>query len=503
MAAVPAWYTTGGTLISTSQSLSALAGTPGTALQVQIWNNKGGAGADPLKNARLKGLFREPGQTPYESSGLEWADQRWIEARLTGGLGGLTISATDWKPIGAGKFLEIPQLDNDRGVSVEIRVSAPADAQSDSIEWAIRVAIATSEALPEGATEATPDGIYIGLGDADQTVHAYNGGNVVENPGGADSNVQVQPAAWIAKGLAYAIRQQLVNVPAAAAGKARYDLLSLNTTGTVTRTAGSEVTPPLTSANKPALPAGHLALAYVNRDDTSAIQNADIENVAAVGLYAFSSSGLTATVGVGPMARVDNALCQNRASQSITLTASATNYVWLLRTGELAKTTTSAPPVARALLLHEADTNGSAVTAHRDRRFFVGYKPVQIRFEWLGTQVVGTYRYAVLPSERAAQLVPLMSIFAALGAQGNGTGGQTRYTVEVERSGSWVDLWATAADRPSIAYNAAPPVNNPVALFPDRFDLPSRCRLRAKATELPSGASSDPTDGVLILEAAV
>lgn len=507
MAAVPSWRDTSDVLITTGQDIEGLSGVAGTALAVRFYNNFGDTGADPITNGRIKAQFRETSSDPYVGSGIPWADQRYVEGRITGGLGGLTLAATGWKPLGAGSFLELPTISGDgQGVALEFRVHGPTDAPSDAVQYALQVAVGTSESLPDGITEGIGSGIYLGLGDAGQTVHVY-GGATVENPGGADDEVQTQTHVVIAAGVARIIRQSLSGaIPAAGAGDARYDLFSISPAGVRTRTAGTESTPPLDDSDKPALPAGHVPLSYVFVDDSGVIANADIENVIALGLYAFSSSGLIATIAGGPLALVDNALCHNAASQNATLTASETNYIWLLRTGELEVTITSAPPTAspRALLLHEADTDGSVVTAHRDRRFFIGYRRHVIEFEWLGELVDEANRYGFLPSERDAQIVPLWAVQVALGAQGDGTAGRTRWTIEVERAGVFTDLFATDSTRPMIAFDAAPPVGDPLTIFPDRFDLPARCRIRARPTEIPSGGSgADPENGILTLEVAL
>ena len=62
----PKWYdSTGATEISSEQVMVATSGIDSTPLTVQIINNKDGAGASDLVNARLKFLFRDAGTTPW------------------------------------------------------------------------------------------------------------------------------------------------------------------------------------------------------------------------------------------------------------------------------------------------------------------------------------------------------------------------------------------------------------------------------------------------------
>ena len=500
MASVVEWRDSGGVLLTASLAFSGDPGTPGTAVQFQLTNNLGGAGADPIANARLRPEFRMVGDTAFVGAGIPVADRRMVQMRIVSGIN-LTAAASEWKSVGAGATLPIPTVSNNEGLVLEARANIPADQESAiNFEISLALEVLTAQPGPDGISDTGGDGIYVGYRDAGQTV-LVSGAAVVENPGGADTQVQVGPFVGVISGTAVMHRATLVTLTAAAAAKARYVLLTLAADGSVTETDGAEVTPPLAVGDKPVAPAGEPELAFVARDDSAIINTADVEDVYELGFYPFSSTGLTATIGAGPRALVDSAVCSNQAPQNVTLTASVTNSLWLQRDGTIGKSTDGVPPGDRSLLIYEAVTDGSGVTTLRDYREFTGAKREFVRFEWRAEVAIDDWRYATLANRRPAQLSPLTPLVFSLGSQGSGTGAQTRAELQVRYAGTWTSLAAVAADRPTIAYNAGTSALYDASKLPDRFDLPAYAQLRARISEIPTGSGGvEPNDAALTVE---
>jgi hypothetical protein len=140
MATDPKWYdSTGATEISSEQAMTATAGVDSSPLTVQIINNKNGAGASDLVNARLRFLFRDDGASAWVGAGDEWPDRHFLEVRRETGGWNTNFSQSEWIDVGASKTFPLPRLANDEGVKLSVRVSAPADAQADVKEWTARL----------------------------------------------------------------------------------------------------------------------------------------------------------------------------------------------------------------------------------------------------------------------------------------------------------------------------------------------------------------------------
>lgn len=469
-------------------------GTPSTAQEVRLINNLGGTGADPLTNSRIIPLVRDVGETDFVSGGKEYADRFYVEIRVIGGRN-MTPANTPWTPLGAGRFFPLESIANDAGIYFEVRINPPANANVSNFEVTFAVEQSPAEFLQLGISESGADGIYHGLGDVGSNEHVI-ANDVVENSGGADNQVEHGDQVWIGDGEVWTLLDGLTTLAASAAGNERFDLLSLKPDGTLEVTTGTEVTAPATDPeDKPTLPTGNLALAFVLVDDTGTIQDADIENVWTHGLLGAVGSSLNLNVG-GGRAVVDNSLIHLQTMTPVPLVANDTNWVWLLRSGGFSVTQTATPPEDRALLLYEATTDASSVTALVDRRHLIGGDLYVLAFHWEGTVVVNAERYHVLPSFRTARLLPIGPAVASVGAIGDGTGGQLRFDIEVD-DGGFATLFAVGTHPPEIAFNASPLTD--FDAIPEVWTIPAHARIRAKPTTLPTGAGTDPSDATLLL----
>lgn len=497
MSADPKWYDDSDVLISGAITLAEQPGTPGTDSIVQLINDKDGSVADDLVNARITGLFRDAGAAQYVKEGHEWADRHYLEIRIAAGGWNNTLTLGSYVKLGSNRSLLLPSIIKDQGIKFDVRINAPADALEDDVEVSLRVEFSTATEIGDGATESRHGGIYSGVGDSDVLL-IVAASDTVQDPGGPDRDVQVQDLRWISAGAVYAKEQHLITIPNAATDKERYDLLSAAADGTtVTKTAGSEVTGPLVESDKPAIPTGDIALCYVTALDSGAqvnVLDADIENVWEHSFYGFASSGLVATIGRGPAAISDNSLLTNQQLQLVTLTASETNRIWLLRTGGLQATITAVAPSARAELLWEAVTDGSSVTSTVDRRRFIGTRYDYMRFDWIGDLAVsGSERYALFSSQQDGWIDPVNGVSATIGVLGGGeTADSVDFEVKVEISGTLTTIFPAGFPGPGIEWDDTAPFESVVN--PGKFLIPAGAKVEASitgvtATDVPVGAS--------------
>lgn len=488
MPSAPAWYDNAGVALGTTPpDLAGSAGTPGTALPLQLWNDKDAAGADPFPPSQLFGYARLTTSSLPLVSGVPLVDRRMVEVRITGGLGGKSVPAGAWTPLGTGSYLAIPSLSSGEGVSLEFRLSGPLDAQGANVYLVTSLFTQTSSPIGPGIPEILGNGIYLGIGDP-LISSIIIGADVVENPGGADGQVQIGTFVWLVSGGVHTHHVALSAIAASTAGTNRYVLISLADDGTLTLTDGAEVAGALTDDDRPDTPIGDIAVAYVQRDDTATIVDADITNVYVVGGFHLSHSALSVNVGPG-RALVDNGLIHTYSAQSATLTASSTNHLYLLRDGQLAVTTTGLPPAGtRPLLLAEYDTDVSSVTAFRPRHRYIGYRPYLLRFEWTGTLTVGQFRYGVNPSDRPVYIHPVQGLRVSVSAPGT-VSGSTRWQVQVDPDydDTWIDLTAPT-HAPEIPFDATD--LRDLSAIPATHTIPAGARIRAQIDAIPGGADS-------------
>jgi len=504
MPASPGWYDASNVAIASPITVTGTGGSAGTGVTFKLINNKGGSGASAITNGRFLVMARQAGTADaYVATGIDALDRHFLEIKLVQGYNA-TFTATDWRQVGAGAPFDglPPSIANDEGVECQIRANAPADTGTVDLDVKVILIDDRNTVYGMGMSVAGEDGIYSGIGDEGFSVFVQ-AANAVEDSGGVSDDIEVPDLVYIARGKVFTLRAHNETTTPASAGNNKYVLVYIDEDGAMQQLDGTETASALTEDDKPALPAtGALVYAYVAVDDASTITDADITNAYTVGLFPFSSSGLTGTIGSGPYAFVDGSLIYKNGSDNVTLTASDVNYIWLLPSGSLEKTLTDYPSDGKALPLYAITTDGSGVTATEDRRILSGANDRQfIVFQFDGEIDTSTYQYKHLHSPREGWLNPLFPMSATLGSQGAGTGGSTVWEVDIERSASWDALFGTAADGPTIAYNAAAGAMIDASAVPDTWNVPRFARIRAKHNAIPSGSGgTEPNDSTLILE---
>lgn len=506
MATAPTWRNSSNVLISSPVAVTGTGGTPGSSATVRLWNDYDVGTADAITGARLLILSRSTAAalldpaTPYTESGRPALDRQMIEVKINQGLN-VTLSATDWVPMGRGAtFDKLPaSIAADTGVELYIRVNAPADASDVDEEVRLVLIDDKGRLIGEGVSFAGGDGVCVPLGNPDG-YQILSGGDVTEDDAGAGNDVDVPDFVFISAGKLYCLRSHEITIAASTASTNRYVGIILETDGTSGTVEGDEVAGALSDDDKPAIADDEILIAWVARDDSATIYNADITNVWARGAFAVTYSSLTATVHSGPYAVVDDSLVYHTGTANASLTAASTNYLWLLPSGALEVTTTDVPTTsAVALLLAILTTDGSSVTAFQDCRVVAGAHSHAAHLALAGDLDTSTYAYATLPNAKPAWLDPLRPIVAGIGAQGDHSAGSTLFDVQVRRSGTYTSLFADTADMPTIAYNAATTALYDADVIPDDYDLPRFAQIRVKCNTLPTGGANDPDDGQVTL----
>lgn len=498
------WYDSDDVLISAAFTLSAPAGTPGTAVQLDLWNNRTGTGADTLTEVLLQVLAEVTNPDTlteeWRSEGVEVLDNHEVEARIVSGLN-QTLLASDWTPLGTHRLLPIPDIPNDAGVRLEVRLNPTSDSASDAVRIAFRVHSRSYTVTSVGLTESTTDGVLSGTGDGGiREILSFDGG-VVENPAGADDQVEIGDLLWLGSGIPWCLLSHLVqidandgNSEALQSGEGYYAALSLADDGTITQTKGLRSATPV----KPTAPTDEILIAWVLREFDALIDNADIEEVWEEWGFNHTESGTTLTLSPGH-ARIDNRLLRLTGTRSVTLAVSDTSKVYLLADGSLQATVDGSRPTARALLLYEATTDATTVTAITDHRVWIGGRVhlLEIPVSRSGGLQVGDAGHSVWPYPVAGYLRHESPVILSLDDMGNTpTAGQTQVDALLSDAGAAFAIPGTslypdsASDdrRPAVAWDASDPVDRDS--LPTVREIPAWSRLRAEVTEIPTATAA-------------
>lgn len=504
MAISPGWYDSANDPIAAPVAVSGTGGTPGTAVVVKLINGKGVGTASAITNARLLALCRAAGSTDaFVERGRPILDRQMLECRVASGYNA-TLPASDWVALGRGQlFDKLPSsIASDVGVVLELRVNAPGSAQDVDEEVRLELIDDLGRLIAAGVSQAGHDGVCLPLGDPSGYV-VLRGADIVEDSGGPSGDVETPEFVGVIAGRMRVLRAGTQAIAASAAGNSRYVGVVIDATGAWDLVEGVETSDPLTAADYPAIAADLLLWAWVEVDDSGAIADAAINNVWTVGAFGltYSASSLDITVHGGPYAVVADGLVYQTGQSLATLTASATNRLWMLASGAYEVTQDDVPATAQpALLLAELDTDGSGVTAYRDRRVLAGGNALVLLIEFRGTLSTSAWGYATSPWRKPSWLDPFEPIVASIAVQTTDhTTGATRFDVQVLRGSTWTSFFAADADKPQIAHNAAADALLATDIVPDRYDLPAHAQIRAKPDDLPTGGSDDPDDGVVAL----
>jgi len=499
------WYDGADLIVAPEDLAAATPGTASTEGSFDLWNDKDGDGADTAYDRVLELKARVPltaaeivlgtPARPFVSVGHEVVDDYWFEARIASGLGDLTVSTGPWTPLGAGRWLKIPTLASEQGVTVDLRLNTPSGAQSTSVEWALSITRQTSRPLPIGLHESVGPGIALGIGDSEMTQLLSISANVAENGGGVDAQVQMPDIIGVAAGVPYTILEHLTtitNADSAAAtliaGERYKSLIYISSEGVEAQAKSVKTSG---TPDDPVLPEGGLAIAMVTREFDALVNDADITNTYLVGAAHFISTGLTGSIGPY-RAVLDNRLIETSTASSFGLTDASTNRIWLLPDGSLSVTTTAALPESRAMLLWEATTVASAVTVATDRRLFLGHG---FRFQRLDfifdTTLAGTQKQrAAFASNRPGYILPLGGVSMYLLTNGDTSGGTTIDVNLRAPGGAFTTIYTSQGSedrRPFIAHDSTNLEDTDSR--PEVLAVPANSLLEVEIDTIPGGST--------------
>ena len=499
---VLAWYEEDDSALASALSFSPSNGTPTAEQTVHLWNDKDGtATADLATGVLVTALTRDDGSTDGYSFEDDAAANGWVEVKVVdqGGTDEPDPQATGWVPVGKNRYLSLRDIPSDGYHEIDVRINVPAGVGAQAKEVLIRATYgAIAEPLADGFWHSGQQGVRTELGDPDSTI-LLSGGAVTAS-GSPDEFVTV--ATWHAlhAGVPTCLVTDAVELNQTAgdgaigSGEYYWAVLSAKSDGTVTTTKSDTLTAPHDPDERPDCPAGEVLLADVAVDYDAgggAIAAADISvDRREYGCFALEYSAASLDVIASPVqAIVYGTLIRRTTGYDVTLAASDTSYLWLTPSGAVQATLDEIPPVDGSLMLWEATTNGSGVTAVVDRRRWLGGKQLQFSISGNLSASLASVHACVLTGP-GCYIRPIRGVEVSVGTTGD-TSGAT--TVDVEYSnagGAWTSIWPSAGTvdlRPSIAYNAANPLTT---AQPETILLQPGARLRAIVDAIPGGTAS-------------
>jgi hypothetical protein len=405
----------------------------------------------------------------WVTSGHPLLDDKWASMRITSveDDGDATFGpySTGSRRIGTSADFEVPDIPEDCGLNFDIQFFAPSDITTAAVEWRL-VPLWDQNAVGVGAKVGLVAGSAVVPGQRDAAIRRVVTGMEIVTSG--TDVVIVERGQLDYDGVragrvrsSHTLNQNDVVPSALTAGQSYIAALTSSAAGVVTATKGTRATVPVA----PALPANSIFLRYVTVvyevGGTSIIDATDLSGTFIRGDYMVEAgSGLAVLIHSGRAIYDTSNFGFHDIRSTLAVTASITNYVWARPDGTFSASATEVAPITGAQLLAEADADGSAVTAVRDRRAYLSRAWSDIPLE-LGTPTVsatGTViDWFVVPHDCEITRVRLEAGAVSGGASGS-------YVIDVNtapegepKAGTWTTIYTGQGSddrRPSIAWNA-------------------------------------------------
>lgn len=395
-----------------------------------LWNLRDAAG-DTALGLSLVLEALDAGQ--WKRSGVPVLDQLWGTIKVTSVTndGDPTFGpfSSGTRRLGANNEFELPNLPNDCAINFDLQFFGPATISTAALEVRLvprwdenSIGLASKIGhIGNGVVPATRDlskrRVLVGR----NIITAGTDSITVERGVTARDGVEIGSVRS-----AHTLNQNDSVPSALTAGQSYIACLSQTATGTITVTKGLRGATPA----KPAIPAGEDWIAWVTvsyeAGGTSIIEDADVDQASLLrGDYIVTAgSGLAVKINTGAAIGTTSNYVWNDSPITLGgLTASDTNYIWLLPNGTgCSATLTEVAPMDGAELLAEADTNGSAVTAIRDRRAFLSAAIDELPLELREASVSATgtgLDYVVVPFDGYISRVRMEAWSISGGASGS------------------------------------------------------------------------------------
>ena len=443
------------TLVAELPIPSLAAGADSTVLTLHLRNT----GESPVLNARLVIQVEDRATAGlYVSSGWPPVDETWARARVVGfnadGDPTWSIESTDWRALGAFRFLPLGDIPAGCDVYVELKMRPPSTAAELDWRWSLGVTDSEYSAPAPPSLTAVDQGIVHGVGDCGASGIIRGCAVTVTSPA-EDDEVHVAAGVYLYAGRIYgriasdhALNQQDVASAALTTGQSYYAALTLSGSG-VTVTKGTKATSP----TKPTLPAGNF-LTYVKvryqAGGTSEILSSDLEGTLLYDRYlCVAGSGLQVKIHPG-RALGGSTVRFSSSEQLVSVVASDTSYLWQLASGLWEPTLDETQPESTATgPWWEVTTDGSGVTAIVDRRTYAG-RTVVLRLAGAIPGSPGLVDDLLVEHEE----LWIEEVTGRTSDNGGGASGQTKLDLEVNGSSLYPSA-GTDDQRPVIAYNAS------------------------------------------------
>ncbi|MDQ5870846.1 MAG: hypothetical protein M3547_01385 [Acidobacteriota bacterium] len=370
-------------------------GVPSPVQPVKIKND----GAFTVAGAYVTPSVRRAPAGSHIATGDPVLDERMGRFQITSvdssGTVGQTAGNTGVQVMGTNAVALLPPILPGNSIFADVWMAqAAASANGGAADAKLEISnVATAFPLPLGVSEVAT-GVLTEVGSPYSMLEA---GRVTTSTGTPDATVHTSAGSWLLAGSRYSdatIRDTTFNqndgaATALTAGQKYIAALTQSATNQPTVTKGLRATTPV----KPTPPAGEILLAWITvaySAGATVIAAADIENVNDYGrlLVTAPASGLSVTVYPGRAIALDF-MQVHSVKETLSVTASTTNYVWYSVAGIVSVTTSATPPSPGAHLLADAVTNGSSVTALTDRRTFLARAGV-VTATGTATLVAGT-----------------------------------------------------------------------------------------------------------------
>lgn len=492
-----AWYEDDGVTPNAVQSWSPVNGTPTTETVRRLYNDIDGTALSvDSEDFLLTAVSRPSGVGDYTMDD-ELAANGYIEVRLTSyGGAGMLPQTTGWVRLGRGRFLRVKGIKAEGYRTIEQRVNVPLGVGILAKEYKLLV-IEDSRAflLEIGHTEGGAQGLRMGLGDSSFT-EILSGGVMTEDAT-PDNTVHVSLIKKVFAGVPSVIMDTLLtlsNLDVAAAALAATEeylaRVTVDATGAATVTKSAKGVAPLSETLVPVVPDGARSLGWVQVQFDAIINTADIHQDDL--LYGGAELvGTTVAPNLHPFeALIGNAMIVVPGIIPLTLTDDDVNFVWIDPSGGVESNITGLQPENMSQLLYEVTLASGVITLVRDCRQWIYPNPVNVTLYKDGTLAGSQVFYGVLPSLASAYLLPIGGVVAAVGDRG-ATSGATAYDIfATDRNNTYVTIYTSSGtqdERPSIAYNAAEPVDS--TSVPEVYFYHGGTRFKVSLTEVPGTAS--------------
>jgi len=476
----------------------------------QVWNDKAGAeGADTAAGLRIVLEAYNAVLGSWVRRGMPILDELWCSLRITSvtNTGDATFGpySTGTKRIGANCEFETPDLPANCAFNVALSVFGPATIDTTAIELRLVAVDAENSKGLADKTGLLGSGILPGWRDA--ALRKIVTGFRVTASGTASVSVSagiVDFDGVRACGIvsSHTLNQNDSAAAALALGQSYKVTISVDASGVVTATKGTKAVSP----TAPAVPTDEIFVAYVTVDyqggGTSVIDQADVDDASAVhcDYDVLAGAGLTVEIHSGSGVSTTSHYQFHGVVNVLSLAASDTSYIWRRPDGTFEDELLGVAPEDGSELLAEVDTDGSGVTAIRDRRVYLTapLTDYMIALRKSGAiNATATYcDWSALPFD-----AELVDVTLEVGDKGTSASGSFQVDVNTipagtsSTSGTRTTIYTSQGTEnhlPTVAYNAA--VARDVSYFHEVRRFSAGTRFSFDVDAVPGTISVNPTD---------